>query len=315
MKKVFYYFLIGICLTSCQKELTGDFTPDPDDSTSNFNIVFKFKFDSTQQRLNNLGQPSTIPVGNAAQSPVFNVMSAHYLELAPNAATLLGQGAVLYKAPEVTTGGAAAIDFSLSKMAANGDTFFTIPIKQVAAGNYEWLRVSLAYQNYDIKYRIDTSFPSPGGPIVINQENTGTVASFIGFNTYLTNYKIKTQTLTVNGNRKQGYWAFESSYTLPLVGARTDTASGQAPDGATTVVNPIQATSPIPAGSCVVTAAFKPGKLTITGKETQDIVIEVSLSTNNSFEWTEVVANSKWDPIKGEKIADMGIRGMIPTIK
>ena len=81
------------------------------------------------------------------------------------------------------------------------------------------------------------------------------------------------------------------------------------------MVNPIQATSPIPAGSCVVTAAFKPGKLTITGKETQDIVIEVSLSTNNSFEWTEVVANSKWDPIKGEKIADMGIRGMIPTIK
>src|SRR5204862_4143491 len=99
----------------------------------------------------------------------------------------------------------------------------------------------------------------------------------IGFNSYIKSYSLKTDTILVNGNRKQGYWGLESSGTVagtPL----TLKTSGQAPEGATTVVNPIFASSPIPSGSCVVTAAFKPGKLVITGKETQDVVVEVSLS-------------------------------------
>ena len=65
----------------------------------------------------------------------------------------------------------------------------------------------------------------------------------------------------------------------------------------------------------MVTAAFAPSKLKITGKETEDIVVQVSLSTNKSFEWKEVVADGKWEPAKGEQVVDMGIRGMIPTIK
>jgi hypothetical protein len=66
-----------------------------------------------------------------------------------------------------------------------------------------------------------------------------------------------------------------------------------------------------------VTAAFVNGagnKLVITGNETSDIVVEVSLSTNKSFEWTEVVADGKWEPSKGEQVVDMGIRGMVPRI-
>ena len=172
------------------------------------------------------------------------------------------------------------------------------------------MRISLAYQNYDIKFRIDTTIS--GFPI--NQEFAGTVASFIGFNTYIKTHTIKTQALAVNDNRKQGYWAFET--TLSAFGmSQTLTSSGQAPEGATTVVNPLFASSPVPAGSCVVTAAFAPGKLTITGTEADDIVIEVALSTNKSFEWKEIVVNGKWDPAKGEPVVDMGIRGMIPTIK
>ena len=44
------------------------------------NLIIKFKFDETQERLNNLGEPATIPVGNAAQSPIFAKMSANYIE-------------------------------------------------------------------------------------------------------------------------------------------------------------------------------------------------------------------------------------------
>jgi ribosomal protein L13 len=65
----------------------------------------------------------------------------------------------------------------------------------------------------------------------------------------------------------------------------------------------------------VVTAAFAPGKLKITGKETADIVVEVVLSTNKSFEWKEVVQDNKWEPGKDEQVVDMGIRGMIPKIR
>jgi hypothetical protein len=58
-----------------------------------------------------------------------------------------------------------------------------------------------------------------------------------------------------------------------------------------------------------------PGKLTITGNETKDIVIEASFSTNKSFEWVDVIPNNKWEPLKGELVKDMGIRGLIPTVK
>lgn len=275
-------------------------------------LIFKFKFDSTQERLNNVGQPSTIPVGNAAQSPAFNVMSAHYIELAPNMYTALGHGAVLYKAAETTLGGATAINFDSSVRAANGEVFFKIPIIHVQAGTYEWLRVSLAYQNYNVKYRFDTTI----GTTPIHMVNTGTVASFIGFNTFIKSYNINTQPVAVNSNRKQGYWGFETTYNIPGFGNRTDTVTGQAPDGATTVVNPLASTSPIPAGSCVVTGAFPSSrKLVLTGSETQDIVVEVSLSTNKSFEWRDVIANGQWEPTKGEQVVDMGIRGMKPTVQ
>ncbi len=35
-------------------------------------INFVFRFDSTQERLNNFGVPAGVPAGNAAQSPIFN---------------------------------------------------------------------------------------------------------------------------------------------------------------------------------------------------------------------------------------------------
>ncbi|HKH60757.1 MAG TPA: hypothetical protein VKA49_07990 [Flavitalea sp.] len=299
--------LVVFCFVGCTKP-GDDPVPPPPPSTAN--VVFKFKFDSTQVRLNNIGQPSAIPAGNGAQSPIFNSMSAHYVELAPSAFTALGAGEVLYKAPQTDIAGQTAIEFDKAKFAGNNEIFFTMPIKDIKPGNYEWLRISLAYQNYDVKFRIDTTISG----FSINQDFTGTVASFIGFNTYLKSYLIKTQSLTVNDNRKQGYWAFET--TLSAFGmTKTLTGSGQAPDGATTVVNPLFASSPIPAGSCVVTAAFAPGKLTITGTEASDIVIEVSLSTNKSFEWQEIIQNGKWDGSKGEPVVDMGVRGMIPTIK
>lgn len=299
MRILILYCIVSLTilfLFSCKKETNTDGEPK---------LIFKFKFDPNQERLNNIGQVSALPAGHAGQSPDFNKMSAHYLELTPTALTALGAGTVLYRATETTAGGGNAIDFSTSKFAGNDEVFYETAIKDIKAGKYEWLRLSLAYQNYNVKYYVDTVISG----VTVKQEFTGTVASFIGFNTYIKNYKIKDQDIAVNANKKQGYWGFETSVSFGGINYPFS-ATGQAPDGATTVVNPLFATSPVPAGSCVVTASFPAGGLTITGNEDRDIVIEISLSTNKSFEWTEVVNDGKWAPTRGEQVVDMGIRGM-----
>lgn len=49
--------------------------------------------------------------------------------------------------------------------------------------------MSLAYQNYDVPYRMDTVVNG----VSFNSNYIGTVASFIGYNTYIEDYMIKTK--------------------------------------------------------------------------------------------------------------------------
>jgi hypothetical protein len=286
MKKfVFITIVIALFLSSCKSE-DDCCTPNPGVS----NLIIKFKFDATQQRLNNLGQPATIPAGNAAQSPNFSKMSANYIEFAPSATTLLGDGEIVYQGAETNQGGALAIDFQSAQFAGNDEVFVTIPLDQIAAGTYNWVRVSLAYQEGSI------NFLQNGTDI------TGTLASFVGYNSYVTNFDVNGSTFNINENKLQGFWAFE---------ALGFTTQGQAPAGATTVPNPLFDSSPVPQGSCVVTGEFQNG-FTITGAEIADIEVTLSFSVNNSFEWTEINADGKYEPAIGEKPVDMGLRGLIP---
>ncbi|MBA3681657.1 MAG: hypothetical protein H0W73_10915 [Bacteroidetes bacterium] len=322
MKRVLIVITFTLLLISCKKKETVAEEPIPEPTpavicpTCNFpdtvwtsnatgpKLIFKFKFDSTQARLDNFAMPSTIPGTNAAQSPTFNGMSAHYIEMAQGDLTQVGQGTVLYRAEETTCGGNNAIVFCKSIVAKDGDVFFSVPIASVTPGTYKWLRVSLAYQNYDVKIKTTSAG-------VIN----GTIASFVGFNTYVSKYKMHgaTMTPTLNGagNKLQGYWGFYTNYMSTDV-----KAEGQAPQ--TTVVNP-NPSSPIPPGSCLVTGAFVTtaapnvgAPLTITGSETQDIIITVSLSTNKSFEWKELTFDGLFQPEIGENVVDMGLRGLKP---
>lgn len=333
MKKIIALILICGIIVSCKKKTEDEVTPDPTPTTTGTpdkiypdtvwtatgtgpRLIFKFKFDSTQARLDAFGNPlTTLPAGHGAYSPKFNQMAAHYIELAPGDLTALGAGSVLYHAPETAAGGTTAIQFSKSTVVRENVVFYSIPLSQVTAGTYKWLRLSLSYQNYDIPYKANAL---PG-----NHIGTGTVASFLGYKTYVTKYKIKDQdyvpSANVGGpnvNHPQGYWGFETF----INGYGYWKADGQAPSGSTTVVNPNFANSPIPAGSCVVTAQFTDMSnanqvLTITGTETQDIIVTVSLSTNKSFEWTEVTADGYYQPEIGEVPVDMGVRGMIPKVQ
>jgi len=281
-----------IMIIACKKETTT--TPSTSVTPSGPQLVFIFKFDSTQVRLNNLGQVDTMPAGHSGLSPIFNGMSSHYIELAQTATTQLGNGDVLYRAPEVGSGSNLAIDFSKCTVVGQGQVFYSCPLSTVNAGSYQWLRVSLAYQNYNIKW---------SAPTYNLYDLPGTVASFIGFNTYVTSYKIKDSTVNVYANKAQGYWGFEDQY-----GVVTGQSKG------TTVPNPIASSSPIPPGSCVVTGQFTT-PFTVTGKETKNDTIVVSLSTNKSFEWKDANGNGLYEPLNGDTVVDMGIRGLIPTVK
>ncbi|MDT9298300.1 MAG: hypothetical protein P5700_25460 [Arthrospira platensis PCC 7345] len=77
--------------------------------------------------------------------------------------------------------------------------------------------------------------------------------------------------------------------------------------------NPISSTSPIPPGSCLVTGAF-PSNLVITGNESSDVIVELSFSINNSFEWYDDNQNNIFEPLDGDTVVDMGVRGLIPTV-
>ncbi|MDG1714470.1 hypothetical protein [Lacinutrix sp.] len=288
MKNIILTLLsVAVFLVSCSSDENETVV-----NNSEANLIIKFKFDPNQERLNNIGQPSTIPVGNAAQSPVVSRMSANYIELAPSAFTALGQGEILYQGAETTQGGSIAIDFENAQFAGNNQTFVTIPLSDVAAGNYEWVRISLAYQEGGINL------------IANGNEITGTLGSFVGFNNYITSFNINGSTFNVNDNKLQGFWAFE---------ALGFTSQGQAPEGATTVPNPLFNSSPIPQGSCVVTGEFSTPFI-ITGNETDDIEVVLSFSINNSFEWTEVNNDGKYEPAAGEQVVDMGLRGLIPSV-
>ncbi len=295
--------LFLVTAVACKKE-----QPDPIPSPavqSGPRLIMKFKLDSTQVRLGNFGEPVSIPAGHAAQSPRFNKISGHYVEFAPSGLTALGAGAVVYHAPETAMGGATAIDFAQEVHAADGGTFLNIPLSALATGTYSWLRVSLSYQNYNVKFRYTDTVFGFGA-----MDLTGTIASFIGYNTYIGAYTVGQQQVVVNGNRPQGYWAFEvNNPPIPMA-----PITGQAPPGATTVVNPLFATSPIPAGSCVATGAFA-SPLVITGNETEDVIITVSLSTNKSFEWIDTAGDGIFEPLAGDTVVDMGIRGLIPIVE
>ena len=249
-------------------------------------LIVKVRFDDTQARLDNFGNPVGVGTGNSAQSPVFHGMGLHYIELAQSPYTQLGDGEVIYQGEETTVGGDKAVVFEKVKISGNNETIMEIPLKNVNADSFKWLRTSLNYQNYDIDYTAN------------GVDYTGRLASFVGFNTYITNYTINTQIKTINANKLQGYWAIE---TLGYV------TEGQAPQ--TTVPNPLSATSPIPAGSCVVTGEFST-PFVISGNETEDITLVLSFSTNKSFEWHDDNMDGKYDPLDGDYVVDMGSRGL-----
>lgn len=304
MKYSALLLMASVALCACDKEDDNDGNGDGA-SSDEVQLKISLEFDQTLPRLGNFGEEVAVPAGNAAQSPNMHSASAHYIEFAPDSLTLLGEGAIVYQGEETTAGGDKAVDMSKAIFAGNGEEFVSLDLSTLPAGTYEWVRVSLTYQNYDIDYRLNVD------PWIVDQDYTGRLSSYVGYNNYITSHTVKDSVVTVNDDKVQGYWAFESGVEV----AGQTYGSVQQGDGAgVTVVNPLSLTSPVPAGSCVVTGKLAE-PLVITGAETEDVSVVFAFSINNSFEWTEVVADGKWEPGAGEEVVDMGLRGLHPYVK
>ncbi len=298
MQTKFFLFLFWVTLAIFSSNC-GSKKADP-------MLHIKLKIDSSQERLDNTGNAAPNgKTGNATQTPTMNNIGIHYVSFLKDQFTPIGT--VVLNTPETTSGGAKAIDFAASKRAADGEIWVSIPLKDVAVGTYQYVRTSVSYQNFGIKFNL-INVPNIGS--LMDEE--GIAASFLGSNTYISTHKVNKLDDVVNGNKLQGYWSFETNLH-PAFATYNKVYTGQSPEGTTTVVNPIAGTSPVPAGSCLVTGKFG-APLVISGTETGDVTVTLSFSTNQSFEWKEVIKNGKWDidvnRTMTEQIMDMGLRGM-----
>lgn len=289
MYKIFYFVLVAtltLGISSCGKE-----DKDP-------MLIFKYTFDETGERLDNFGNPASISLGHGVQTPNFKELGVHSIELINSTPGLPTDQTIVYKGAEKTHNGQEGIDFDQELIVKEGEVLVSIPLSSITPGTYNYLRNSLGYQNYAIDFLyMDPTF----GPLDLQ----GTIASFVGFKTYISSFDINSETITVNDIVNQGYWAFNISNPVSV------TQSGNAP--VTTVPNPLDAVSPIPLGSCLVTGEFE-SPLVITGEEDADVVVEVAVSINQSFEWEDTNPDGKYEPA-AENVVDMGTRGLKATVK
>ncbi len=310
-KTAFFALTGALVLFACSKTDDDTDTPQPIPTEPALNITFVM--DTTAARLNNLGDPVSVPAGNAAQHPNFDVLGLHFVGLYLDKFTPYDQGVTIISTPTTEKGGVAAIDFDNELFITASNNVISIPLNNLAAGTYEYFRSSIGYQKYNIVYNLNGASNDPNWPngVSDNIDVDATLASFVGYNTYINSYTLQEQTVAVQQNKAQGYFGLESSGEVAGYPFNNLT-EGDAPQ--TTVPNPINATSPVPAGSCVVTGKF-PTALVIPDNPSEDINIQVIISINNSFEWKDDNGNNKYEPLLGEQVVDMGTRGVFPSVQ
>jgi hypothetical protein len=299
--------LMGITMISCSSD---DPAPNPSQG-ARLNITFIM--DDEAERLDNLGNPVSVPEGNAAQNPDFEILGLHFVGLYPDQFTPYDEGVTVASTAITGSGGALAIDFNSEVFFNEEVNTLSLPLSYVTPGTYEYLRASIGYQKYKIVYNLEGAenvIPDWPEGVDDNIDVDATVASFLGYNTYIGTYTLENLSVTVNGNKAQGYFGLESRGNINGF-VFNQVTEGEAAQ--TTVPNPINDTSPVPEGSCVVTGQF-PTALVIPANASEDINIEVVISINNSFEWEDNNGNGKYEPLLDETVVDMGTRGVFPKV-
>jgi hypothetical protein len=280
-------------------------------------LHFIIRFDPSQEKLGNNGLPALLRTDLAAQTPLVNEIGLNGIELVQNDFTKFGEGVSVFSTPETTVGGTQAVDYQQVKLGKSGERLVSIPLNSILPGTYNWVRTSVAYQNFDVIFNM-LNVPFAGNFL----EERGTLATFTASNNYITAYKVWDRVDSVKGNRKQGYWCLETKLS-PAYKPYNRMFNGQSATGTITSPNPLSQTAPTPENFTILTGRFET-PLSISGSETSDVTVTLTFSNNKSFEWEETInKNGKWDfnlqPIMGqpsvERVMDMGLRGLKASYK
>jgi hypothetical protein len=275
-------------------------------------IHFIVKFDPLQERLNANGTVAPVLAGRATQTPSMNQIGVECLEVAANNSTPVGKGVSIFQVAPKANSGEIMTQFDQLKMVKDGEIIASVPMKQLGVGKFEYVRLAVAYQNFDVLFSMQ-EVPFAGN----FTDERGTFAVFLSKSNFIGSHTVASKTERVDGSKPQGYWVFETKF--PSAYATLNRLfSGKVPDSTLTFVNPLHQTAPLPAGSNFITGRFDT-PLSITGQENQDITVTLTLSTNKSFEWDEsIYKNGKWDSNAQantgtpsvERIVDVGFKGL-----
>ena len=252
--------------------------------------------------LGNIGEPEPVPDGHAGQVPNFGKQSIHYIELVETKWVGISEGEVIYNGAQTTKGGDSAIDHSKAIIAEEDEIWLSVPLKDIAAGAYRYIRTSVAYQEYSVKWNLNNlDINYPGYLVIDNITQTDAhFTSFLGVNTWIDTVTNNGLTLNVSSNKLQGFFTFATDFGIELI--PDDIYWGDGTPGATTVPNPLYETAEIPEGSCIVVGAFPDDGLLIIPDTPEnnwdngtDILLTLRYSVNKSFEWIDLNGNGEWD--------------------
>lgn len=135
--------------------------------------------------------------------------------------------------------------------------------------------------------------------------------SFLAHACYVPQFYIGDSLEKINNIRAQGFTISQLHYTTPSIHHVYRSSSKLV-----TAPNPIYKTCPSIPRSGIITAGFLNKNVVISESSNTDIVIDVSFSTKQAFEWEDNNKNGSFDVIPVyETIANIGLRGMQPTVK
>ena len=240
-------------------------------------LVIKFEFDSLQERLDNFGNPSTLPANHQAVSTNFNSILIKMIELLKDSSEGYEDGTIIF------------FNTSSVGMTVN-DSLWRYLSNTQAPGLYKWMRVYFYYQNFEIPCKVNGNLFD------------GTLLSLLDPDQVFPSYTLMDSTIYGDSLMQGGSWFLE----LHTSGLDT-LVRGQISQGQVTMPNFLHYSWPVPQDKYVVTFPIT-SDMEFTRPGYKEIVI--SISTNNNFEWIDHSDPNYFEPFDGDSIYDFGISGI-----
>ena len=234
-------------------------------------ITYNIFIDSTQERLDSNANPVGTPAGHGSLSPRYN-----YLQV--------GQ---IFLFDSTSPGNGWSTLNSLNITGSNG----TITVGSHYNGSaitFNCLRINFDFQNYEFDCAIDGNYLS------VN------MLSFLGSSWMQNPLFIRDSVVSHDTVESQGSWYLEIDSVGMGVVLHGLTSTLTAP-------NVLQNTSPLQYGGYSLTCPINP-PLTFSGDQTH--TLNVSISSNHCFEWIEHSNPGSFDPLNGDTVFDVGLRGV-----